>query len=133
MVRVFCDVGLTRTGDFERSFCWSNYEDGDLFSLAVQKNIDRISIDPAQVNGRNVAIWFQYTVQFEKRDEMEKISLFPHQFVGIDGAGDRYIGPQRYDNPRIPQGPLTLCSGPFRMWYALTVPVEGGKPLNVKP
>jgi hypothetical protein len=92
------------------------------------RNIDKSRIEPAQVNGENVPIWFQYTVQFEKRAGSETITLFPHQFYGIEGSGDGYTGPQRYYNP-----PVLWCRFTFGLWFKMMIPAEGGMPTNVSP
>jgi hypothetical protein len=71
-------------------------------------------------------------VEFEKRDDTRTITLFPHQFVGIEGPGNDYIGPQRYRIGLVASGLLTRCTGSYLMWYGMIVPAEGGKATDVK-
>jgi hypothetical protein len=131
-LRVFCDVAVTKSGEFERSICWSDHEDGVRFVKAVEKNIDGTQLVPARVNGDAVDIWFQYTVQFEKRDDVENITLFPHQFVGITGPGTGYSSPQLYNTSIQTPGLRLECNGSYFIWYAILVPAEGGTPTKVQ-
>ncbi|MES2625381.1 MAG: hypothetical protein V4628_08890 [Pseudomonadota bacterium] len=131
-VRVFCDVQVSASGDFGHSICRSDHEEKVLFTQAVEKNIDITQITPARVDGKNVSVYFQYTVQFEKWDNIESITLFPHQFAGIEGPGNDYTGPQRYHDRVAARGILTKCTGGFLIWYGIVVPAEGGKPTSVK-
>ena len=132
LVRVFCDVGVTSSGDFENSVCWSGHEEKVAFTQADEKNIDITQLSPARVDGSEVDVYFQYTVQFEKRGDVETIKLFPHQFVGVDGPGDDYIGPQRYRNSMATGTFLGRCDGSYLIWYGMIIPAEGGKPVDVR-
>jgi hypothetical protein len=132
VVLVFCDVTVTRAGDFQQSICRSDHEEKIRFTRAVEKNIDIIQVTPARVDGSEVEVYFQYTVRFEKQSDTESITLFPHQFVGIQGPGDGYIGPQRFHSPVITVGLLSKCRGSYLIWYGMTIPAEGGKPEDVQ-
>jgi hypothetical protein len=126
-VRVFCESHLTKYGELEGSFCASEYPDADPYIIATTRRIDRSRLEPARVDGTRVPVWFQYTVQFERKGESETIKLFPHHFVGLEGSsGEGYSGPQRYREPRV-----LPCLAWYDVWVTVLVPAEGGKPIEV--
>ena len=131
-VRVFCDVAVTKSGNFDESICWSDHEYGVRFTKAVERNIDGIQLSPARVNGNEVDIWFQYTVQFEKHGDAETITFFPHQFVGVQGLGDGYSGPQLYTTSVQTPGLLLECAGSFFITFGMIIPAAGGEPSKVQ-
>jgi hypothetical protein len=125
-VQVFCESFLSRYGTLQRSFCASEYANADAFIATIVPRIDRSRLEPARVDGNRVSVWFQYTVQFERRSGVETIKLFPHHFVGVSGTGEGYIGPQRY---RVSK--KSPCRSFYDFWVTMTIPAEGGPPLEV--
>ncbi len=126
LVRIFCESHLTGQGNLEGSFCASEFPDAERYILAVTARIDRGRLEPARIDGARVPVWFQYTVQFEKRDGIETIKLFPHHFVGIEGSGEGYSGPQRYRASKKPP-----CRAWYDLWFIVAVPAEGGRPSEI--
>jgi hypothetical protein len=124
-VRVFCDSPLDRHGRLEQNYCTSDYPKPDSYLFAV-KRMSSSRLEPARVDGAKVRVWFQYTVQFERRDGIETIKLFPHHFVGVEGSGEEYSAPQRYRSPN-----QRWCQSFFDIETTLTIPAAGGKPTEI--
>lgn len=125
-VHVLCETNMYRSGEFGRSYCFSTHADGAAFVAAVTSGIGNPNLEPARVDGRTVAVWFQYTVHFQKNAGIETIELFPFHFSGNRNPGPGYTGPQRYHAPR-----LSGCRVPHRMWFSMTIPAEGGSPTDI--
>jgi hypothetical protein len=125
-VWVFCDASLDRYGNLDDSFCVSEYPDSRPFVRAVMARIDSSRLEPARVDGVTKPVHFQYTVQFERREGVETIKLFPHHFVGVNGSGEGYVGPQRYrGSHKLP------CESIYDFWFTMTIPIEGGPPTDI--
>jgi hypothetical protein len=127
LVRVYCEGYLSKYGNLERSsICLSGDPAAEPYALAVGVRISRARLEPARVDGRRVPIWFQYTVQFEKRGDVETIKLFPHHFLGVEDSGEGYTGPQRYRDSKH-----AFCQSYEDFWFIMNIPAEGGAPTDV--
>lgn len=99
-VSVLCGARLAENGDIEDNYCWNMTDQQTGFVKAINRVTDQVRLTPASADGVNCSVWFQYSVEFEKTGEEERIGVFPNWGFNRELYGLDYIGPQLYQAAR---------------------------------
>ena len=99
---VFCDADVSKTGRLKETYCFSeNKKETYAFEKAVLRAADGAKIKRAKVNEKGKPIWFQFSVEFSKKEEQKNISLYANHGRNTNRYGKNYISAQRYyESPR---------------------------------
>jgi hypothetical protein len=126
-VLILCEADVLYTGAITRIYCWSDTDNTDVYHLAIARAVKYQKIRPARVDGKRRGVLLQHSVLFTRKAGIETIKMFPHQFVGVEGADGNYSGPQRYEN----KSPGPRCWMRKPLWYSMLISKEGGKPTEI--
>lgn len=99
-VSVVCGARLDSNGDIADNYCWNMTDEQMGFVNAVNRVADQVRLTPAAVDGVNRSVWFQYSVEFEKSGDDERIGVYPNWGFNRELYGMDYIGPQLYQAAR---------------------------------
>lgn len=99
-VSILCGARLDLNGEILDNYCWDLSTDKMGFINAIHRVAKQARLTPAAVDGTTRPVWFQYSVEFEKRDELEHIAIYPNWGFNREQYGPNYIGPQLYNAPR---------------------------------
>lgn len=99
-VSVLCGARLAENGDIIDNYCWNMTNQQMGFVNAINRVADQVRLTPASVDGVNCSVWFQYSVEFRKSGDDERIGVFPNWGFNRELYGFDYIGPQLYHAAR---------------------------------
>ena len=123
-VRLKCDAWITPRGSFLQTVCFAPDNRYSRYEYAVGLASRYARIAPARVNGRGIAVWFQYRVEFERQGGVDAVRVFPNQGEQIATYGPDYVAPQRIHDPRIAFF-SNQCDRRETMWVHATISERG--------
>ena len=104
VVLIRCAADVSKWGGFKTNFCYHDDKSNIPFVRMVQNALVLGKVEPAKVGGKKVGVWFQYSVRFEKKGNIDEISIHPHHFWNESELGRDYISPQSYGSYRYWKG-----------------------------
>lgn len=130
-VSIRCDALLYKYGTIKKwNFCFTEDDKYDIFSKAIMDAAEFAKLSPAQVDGKNKKVWFQYLVTFHKKDGKKMIVMYPNYGLEIDKFGPYYTSAQRYTADL--RSYFNKCRRPnTNIWISATID-EKGIPRDVK-
>lgn len=99
---VTCSGRASAKGRLKDARCSSPQDPNLDFTLAVSRRFNATRLDPATVNGHTEEVDFQFTVIFERDEELEKITVYPNNQKNVDRLGLTYVSAQRYSPHQFP-------------------------------
>lgn len=97
----FCSAQLSKDGRFGiKRICWPGHPSIDYqIQASIDKAMSATRMIPAQVNGKNTSVWFQFAVEFVQQDDNQQINIYPNHLIDTEEFGFNYTAPQRYSLP----------------------------------
>jgi hypothetical protein len=121
-VTIKCDSHIDMSGRFgDWTFCFPGGTRFLGYQKAVFGAVPKARMIPAQVRGRAVSVWFQYSVNFQRSAAGESIRVFPNQLLDTQEYGLDYIGPQRHEPNEYDYN----CPSAQGIWVSMTVDEHG--------
>jgi hypothetical protein len=121
MLIVRCDARLSRVGQVETNQCFMEDNSKSAFERAIAAAAFRAKFTPAQRDGRRVPVYYQFSVVFEKRNDLKTITVYPYHVLSTEQVGVLDTGPQRYASSSRWKG----CSSGILLWISMTVDEQG--------
>ena len=124
LVRLNCDAWVTPRGSILQTVCFAPDNRYSRYEYAVGLASRYARIEPARVNGRGIAVWFQYRVEFERQGGVAAVRVFPNQGQQISTYGPDYVAPQRIRDPKIAYF-SNQCDRRETVWAQATISEQG--------
>lgn len=98
-VSVLCGARLDQNGDILNNYCWNVTDSRMGFINAINRVAEQAMLTPATVDGASRSVWFQYSVEFNKIGDEQRIDVYPNWGFNRELYGFDYIMPQLYEAP----------------------------------
>lgn len=121
MLIVRCDARLSKIGQVETNHCFMKDNSKSAFERAVATAIFRAKFTAARRDGRRVPVYYQYSVVFEKKNDLKTIIVFPYHVWSAEQFGVLDSGPQRYTE----SGRWKGCGRGILLWISMTIDEQG--------
>jgi hypothetical protein len=94
---LICQGILKPNRKLDSPACYVVAAGDELYIEAINKAVKKARFIPAQFNGKDVGVYFQYRVQFLQKEGKHAIVLLPNQgyLENIDAYGDTFVAAQR--------------------------------------
>jgi hypothetical protein len=94
---LICQGILKANGKLDSPACYVVAAGDELFIAAIDKAVKKARFVPANYNGKDVGIYFQYRINFRQKDDKRGILLMANQgyLENVDAYGDRFVAAQR--------------------------------------
>lgn len=94
---VRCAAQVEDGGDMEKNGCYTEGPSDQLFIPAINEGARRAQMTPASVDGREVEVYFQYRVKFEKKDAETSVTVLENPGVteNVEAYGEDHVAAQR--------------------------------------
>lgn len=99
-ISILCGARLAADGEFVDTYCWGFDNRKFYYIREIQKAADDARATPATLNGKNKAVWLQYSVDFRKVGDDRSVKVYPNWGFNRETHGTDYISPQLYDAPK---------------------------------
>ena len=128
-----CAVRVSRTGNASSLYIYASPVEREIFtqfeSTVFEALDDNIEFVPAIYKGRNVGVWFSFSVMFARNGDSESVSIHPNYLYNSEAYGPFYSGPQRV--MRTSFFPSACRRSQARIWVAAEIDSRG-HPSNVR-
>ncbi len=91
---VFCQAGLTETGNASWSLCFTPEHEQFPYRNEIKRAIAKATFVPASVNGETVEVSFSFRVSFSWDGDVCTFAVIPNWGFNDAGMGINYIAPQ---------------------------------------
>jgi hypothetical protein len=81
----------------EKNGCYNESPSDQLFIPAINKAAGKARMQPASLDGRNLEVYFQYRVKFEKKGDETTVTVLENPGVteNAEAYGEDHVAPQR--------------------------------------
>lgn len=96
-VMLQCFAQVQGSGKMKETGCFLNNNGDQVFIAAIMKAAKKARLNPAQMDGKKMAVYVQFRVQFTKVGDAETVKIFnnPGLQENIDAYGEDHIAAQR--------------------------------------
>jgi len=94
---LICQGILKSNGKLDSPACYVVAAGDELYIAAIDKAAKKARFIPAKYKGKDVGIYFQYRVRFQRKEDKQRISLLANQgyLENVDAYGDNFVAAQR--------------------------------------